>query len=1471
MKNTKTRFLLTAILLFNLLSVVFSEEQVNFQHYSVDNGLSQNTVMAIMQDSKGFMWFGTWDGLNKFDGYEFTIYKSRPGDHSNILTNRIDYIHEDKYGFIWIQTYDGKIHRFDPRKEQFYSLPLQTNRFAYGIERSEKIVESSSGDLWVATNEIGAIRIITDPETYELNIVEYSTHSENTIIDNHINFIFEDQQKTIWLGTNNGLQVINPLSGKIKTYQPNQENENNAFYSIAETDNIIWIGDKEGSVWKYIKKENTFNRVRLYPNARITDIEALDADHLIFTTDIAGFYIYTIGSQTVKNFNAQNTSSISSNRFLSVKVDSYGIAWLEPDQHGVFRYRLSDNSLKLYQPKIDNVNERSLLPNFIVHEDINKNLWINPQGGGFSRYNRQKDLLEYFYNEPGSPGSRFSNVIHAMHTDKAGNIWLCTYNKGLEKVNISKSQFYLSKPNNRENTITSNEVRSFLQTSDNNIIVATKDGTIRFFDESYKELGVLCKNGGLNSGEKINDLAYCMFEDSRKNIWVGTKGGGLLKLIPDYTNKLNPKYIIRRFVHDPLDNYSLTNDNIYSIIEDTSGRILVGSFGGGLNIIQEEEKDGSIKFLSYKNLLTSYPINTSNKIRHLLQDGNTLWIASSNGLLQVDNFMDSNKVKEYYIEKLPNIESSLSNNDVHYLHLDKKNNLWLGTFGGGLSKLLKKATDNSYAEFQNFTSKDGMQNDIVLSIQEDDNGNLWLSSEGGITRFDPHISFFQNFDIFSENGQSYFSEAASLYTTDKEMLFGCNSGYYHFRPNEIKLSTEIPPVEFTRFQLFNNDVSIGVKNSPLDESIGYIKELVLSPKQSVFSLEYAALEYANAEKINYAFMLEGFESDWNYVQRQRKATYTNIGKGTYYFKVKSTNNEGVWVDNEQVLKIKILPSFWETPLAYFLYFILFALALYLVYYLTRMYSKLKNDVVIEQKVTDIKLRFFTNISHELRTPLSLILGPVENILKNEKISESVREQLAIVQRNGDRMLRMINQILDFRKIQNKKMRLKIQPTRVDILIKEICSNFTKEALEKNIQFNFINNAGEAILWIDRDKTDMIIYNLLSNAFKYTPNGKKIEVFINRTSGNGNIQIKVADEGVGIAREKRSFLFERFTSANEIQSISTRQGTGIGLNLVKELVDLHKGVIEVESEIDHGTTFTVTFRDGKEHFANDVDYVIDDRTEEKSVEIHAQSRLDNIEYIVQAKDTPVVLVIEDNDDMRNFLVNVLKKKYQVESAVDGYEGWEKAQQLIPELIVSDLMMPNMDGLQFTEKMKNDPRTSHIPIILLTAKSAIESRLEAMKYGADDYITKPFSPIYLEARVENILEQRKRLQDTYRKNLLELEPAKIEVTSQDEIFLAKLLDIMEKNMDNSELTVEDVVHEIGLGRTVFFNKLKGLTGLSPIEFIREIRIKRAAQLLKSGEHNISEITYMVGMSDSRYFSKCFKKVFGMTPSEYKKNVE
>lgn len=1439
----------------------------SFQHYSVDDGLSQNTVMAITQDHKGFMWFGTWDGLNKFDGYQFTVYKSYPGDNSQITTNRIDFIKEDQAGYIWFQTYDDRFHRFNPRMETFVSLPGKAEHTIAQGRYAGYFLETNPGEIWIITETNGIIRAIPDEETDQLTFIEYSTHSDHKLQSDHINFIEKDKENNVWAGTDKGLHCIKP-DGEIRFYQPNSVKSENNFCAAYICNDEIWFGTADGVLWRYSDADLHFERISLKTEGRITDLEMIDKRYLIATTANDGFYVYDIQKSELDNYSSANEASIKSDHFTSITADSYGLAWLVSDQLGIFRFNPKDASLKHFQPKVDAVHSASLMPNHILFEDVNHRLWVNPQGGGFSWYNRDEDRLEYFFNEPESAECRFSNIIHTAYSDDKGHLWLSTYNKGLEKIISIHSQFQLIKPETKWNTLTSNEVRTLKETSDGFLIVATKDGRTRFYDNTMKNIGFLCKNGSvLENGDYLTDLVYCIHEDTTKRLWLGTKGRGLIILTPVYQSGERPCYTLQQYSHIPEDAYSLSNDNIYNIIQGASNRILIGTFGGGLNIA--EEKDGNIRFIHSGNELTAYPMDKCSKIRDMLLDNdNVLWIATANGLLQINLASNSQEPEIYYSQKIGSRANSLGNNDVHCLHLDKSGTLWIGTFGGGLNKLIHKADKNQPAEFQSYTLTDGLGSDIVLCILEDRQGNLWLSSENTISRYDMQNGMFQNFNVLSETGDAYFSESTGIFHSAGKLLFGSNKGIYAFDPERMLRSNDVPPIEFTSFQLFNQNVEIGGKNSPLAQCIGETQTLTLNHEQSVFSLEYAAIDYENPEKIQYAFMLENFEDNWNYVHNQRKATYTNLPKGIYHFKVKSTNKEGIWMQNEKVMTIIVKPSFWETPVAYIIYALLILVVLFFVYYMATTYNKLRSEIEIEQKVTDIKLRFFTNISHELRTPLSLIMGPVENILRNEKVTPNVREQLQVIQSNTSRMLRMINQILDFRKIQNKKMRLKIQPTHIESLVRETAANFTKEAMDRNIRFEVINKIDDCILWIDRDKTDIILYNLLSNAFKFTPEGKSITVEIDKT--NGFILLKVIDEGIGIPREKRNILFERFSSLHERQSLNNTRGSGIGLNLVKELIDLHKGYIEVDSEPNKGTTFTVMFREGKDHYDDNVDFIVEDvESKENPLQTldvsHISERIPNVGH-----DSISVLIVEDNEEMRTFLTNIFKNKYKIETAEDGTQGLEKARKMVPDIIISDLMMPNMDGLQMTNELKSNEATNHIPIILLTAKTAVESRLEALKYGADDYITKPFSPLYLEARVENILTQRKRLQERYRKELLDLTPQKKEQASPEETFLAKLLDFMERNMDNNELMIDDMVSEMALGRTVFFNKLKSLTGLSPVEFVREVRVKRAAQLLETGQYNITEITYMVGMNDSRYFSKCFKAMYGMTPTEYKKSL-
>ena len=708
----------------------------------------------------------------------------------------------------------------------------------------------------------------------------------------------------------------------------------------------------------------------------------------------------------------------------------------------------------------------------------------------------------------------------------------------------------------------------------------------------------------------------------------------------------------------------------------------------------------------------------------------------------------------------------------------------------------------------------------------------------------------------------------------------------------------------------NEDITPG-DNSLLKVDIDDTDPLVLSHKENIFSVHFAALDYTNPQNIQYAYILDGFEKQWTFADKQRSVTYTNLPKGEYVLRVRSTNSDGVWVDNERILNIVILPSFWETPVAYVLYVLFILIIILVAVYILFTIYRLKHEVSVEQQISDIKLRFFTNISHELRTPLTLIAGPVEQVLKNDKLPADAREQLVVVERNTNRMLRLVNQILDFRKIQNKKMKMQVQ--RVDIVpfVRKVMENFEAVAEEHRIDFLFQTEKEHLYLWVDADKLEKIVFNLLSNAFKYTPNGKMITMFIREDEKM--VSIGVQDQGIGIAENKKKSLFVRFENLVD-KNLFNQASTGIGLSLVKELVEMHKATISVDSHLGEGSCFKVDFLKGKEHYDKEAEFILEDADaparmgqvvdianssiQSETLVSDDSEKIDDVygeEFAKEENSKELMLLVEDNQELREFLRSIFSPMYRVVEAADGKEGASKALKYLPDIIISDVMMPEKDGIEMTRELRADMTTSHIPIILLTAKTTIESKLEGLEYGADDYITKPFSATYLQARVENLLMQRKKLQSFYRDSLMhinistgqeevlvatdmpsaeedvsETPPTTLEMSPNDRKFMDKLVELMEQNMDNGELVVDDLVRELAVSRSVFFKKLKTLTGLAPIEFIKEMRIKRATQLIETGEFNMTQISYMVGINDPRYFSKCFKAQVGMTPTEYRDRV-
>lgn len=1459
-----------------------------FTHYSSEDGLSQNTIMSILQDQKGNIWLATWDGINKFNGYSFKNYKARFDNRIALTHNRVDYMVEDKYGFLWLQTYDNLVYRFDTRTEKFERVPAEGE--GGSAVNIAKIKVLPGGSVWLLSDAEGVVRVNTNPEDYSFTtqwfpVAQSGQNSATTVYQ-----VYEDEAGNEWILSDNGLGMLSPgQTSPVFYFSETTDKEKKggqAFYSCFEHDEEILFGSDKGRVWRYTKSSGQFTLLTLNASSNVVSINALDNGEMLFTTSRDGFFSY-------KGQNNADMEHFPASRFpegaiYSVYVDRASEVWFEQHTPGsIVHFNPHTRVLKREQIAVEPTSTDRSRPAFHAHEDINGVLWVHPYGGGFSRFDRKSNSLQPFHNSLTGHDWRFSNKIHSAFSDSQGNLWMCTHSKGLEKITFQSSQFKVVIPVSHDYESLSNEVRALCEDADRNLWVGTKDGKLRMYDKERVDRGYLTEAGTVSkSGIPMRGNVYFVLQDSKQNLWIATKGDGLVKAEKIDSNRFK----LTRYQHEDGDIYSLSDNNVYCVHEDSFGRIWVATFAGGVNYLTNI--NGKDVFVNHRNNLKGYPIEYCSKARFITGDNKGhIWIGTTVGALMIDeSFKNAEDVKFHHYMRIHDDENSLSNNDVHCIAATQSNELYIGTFGGGLNKLTSLHKDGN-ATFKSYTMNDGVPSDVLLSIREDKNGNLWMSSENGISKFVPSKERFENYadkDVFF---RVRFSEAASEYTESGKMLFGCSSGIFYFHPDSISKSTYVPPIVLSKLLVANKDVLPG-EESVLKKGLDDTNELVLSHKENIFTIQFAALDYSAPSDIQYAYKLEGFEKEWNFVGRQRSATYTNLPKGHYEFMVRSTNADGVWTENTRTLHIEILPSFWETPFALFLYILLFLLIIITAVYVLFTIYRLKHEVSVEQQVTNIKLRFFTDISHELRTPLTLISGPVEYVLENTKLPDDAREQLLVVERNTNRMLRLINQILDFRKIQNHKMKMQVQRINVVAFTRKIMSNFDSVAEEHQIDFMFETEKEELYLWVDADKFEKIVFNLLSNAFKYTPNGKMITVSV--CEDEKTVSVAVEDQGIGIAENKKKSLFVRFENLVDRNLFNQSSSTGIGLSLVKELVEMHKATISVDSKLGKGSCFKVDFQRGKEHYDETVELLKDDATAQLNITEQVTDVASEVPVPVQdeenlsAENLPeeakgTMLLIEDNSELRLFLRSIFAAEYRVVEAVDGDQGLEKALKFLPDIIISDVMMPGKDGIALTRQLRSEMTTSHIPIVLLTAKTSIESKLEGLEYGADDYITKPFSATYLKVRVRNLLQQRQKLQVLYRNELMaggnvadlnqkaEEEKEKApEMSTNDRKFMDKLVELMEKNMDNGDLVVDDFVKELAVSRSVFFKKLKTLTGLAPVEFIKEMRIKRAVQYIETGDYSMTQIAYMVGINDPRYFSKCFKQKMGMTPTEFRDKV-
>lgn len=1411
------------------------------KHFSVSDGLAQGVVMNILQDQKGFIWFSTWNGLNKFDGYTFKTYKTSQEDKYGMGTNRMGTILESQYGDIWCPTYDGQACLFDVQTEKFIDVLHPIKLATRQANLVTRIYSLQKGIAWILCEGGYAYRVDEQLCKKGEGITLYSPFERNLKGEEIFN-IFQDSEEDEWILTNKGISIIG--SKTLDTDYP--------FHFIIQLDRVIYLVSEQGKLGKYDFRTQKLKFIDIpHMQGKIGNVTLIDKNNLALGTD-NGLILYSIPNKSFQHLDIRSATQ-PSNYVESVYRDTYNNLWIFSPTPGITRLHLPTNEKQhLFTPKHE-VIKHGRKSRKIVFEDKIGNLWVVPTEGNFCYFDRKKKELKPLLTDINNPASVFSPLIRYYMLDNQGSCWFATA-RGVEKLCFFPQSYQFNQTDYEA------ETRAFLRDSNNRIWITSKANFVQIYNADGSLEGFLSPSGHIvKEKQAFFNAIYTIMEDKEGQIWLGSKDNGIFLLQKTKANQ----YSIRHFKHHPTDPYSISNNSVYSIFQDSRRNIWVGCYGGGLNLVTHSE-DGKLLFINCNNQLKNFPTDYAMKVRNIAEAaGGVILAGTTDGLLTFPNtFERPEEIKFYRNSREAGVNTSLSANNIMHIYTDKQQTTYIASFTGGLSKILSKELLSNHIEFKNYDKSDGSSSDLALSIIEDSQNQLWVVSENSLSKFNPQKESFENYELSSVYQEFNFSEAIPIINNQNQILLGTDKGFLEIFPEKMQKSQYIPPIVFT---------GLKVQGHVLPISIDDQQAIKLKPSERNVTFQFAALDYVNPNGILYAYRLQGLEENWNEADNNRSASYINLPAGKYELQIKSTNSDGVWTDNVRTLSVQVLPTFWETCWAWLLYSLLFILFTCTVVYVLFYIYRLRHRVDMEQQLANIKLRFFTDISHELRTPLTLISSPVIEVLENEQLSPTSRKHLTLVRQNTERMLRLMNQILDFRKIQNHKMKLLIEETDLIPLLQKVADSFRSIAEEKRMNYQFETSVPSAYGWVDRDKFEKIFFNLISNAFKYTPAGKSISIRI--AVQEDHIKIEVADEGIGIATEKQRSLFQRFETL--VKHNILQPSSGIGLSLVKEMVDMLHGGIEVYSQLGQGSTFTITLPLKKDIFEQDnqAEFILDDSD---STTIQDAEQAWEEDETAKKEDSFSILIVEDNKELRGFLKNILSENYQVIESGHGEEGLQHACEDLPDLIISDVMMPVMDGLEMVKQIKENRDICHIPIILLSAKSSLDDRIAGLEQGIDDYITKPFSATYLKTRIASLLQQRKDLQEMYRAKLSEgrkisetdlLTPSQPQITSYDEQFMQHVMQFMEEQMDNSELTIDDFAEKLLLSRTLFYRKLKSLIGLTPIDFVREIRIKRAMQLIDSGEFNFSQIAYMTGFNDPKYFGKCFKKVTGITPSEYK----
>lgn len=1405
-------FLFALLLAFNVLGR--SKDGLNFRfHYlQIEDGLPQNTINAIAKDQFGFMWFGTNNGICRYDGYSFETFKADEKQANSLPDNMVSAIEPGNDGKLWIGSSNG-LSYFDPNSDRIFNYSTPESGCTEIVKVTAIVAQNNR--LWVGTANHGLF-LLTLTTDKKFQITTHFSVENNNLGNNQVNVVYLGKSGQVYIGTTNEVLMYQETAGQ--------------FVNASQ--------------------------FALLPNAYINDIfESSTGDFYLSTAN--GFFLFRKNSTLpVWYFSIQgNKSSLAHNTVNKIVEDARGNI-LVATLGGLQQFQPATGNFLLFPEEgPDNFKLNNKFVNTLFCDNTG-NVWIGTEKGGINKFNIFQNRFEFYANDPNDKNSLNENTINSILKEREV-LWIGTAGGGLNKVELQTGKFthYTFNANNTT-TISSDYVTSLVRASDG-------------------------------------------------KLWAGTWGGGLCCF------STNGNTIIQRITTlTPGYTNQLVDYFVSSLVNDPRGYLLIGTEGGlsMLNLANHQ----------FTNLLApaNFTVPLSEIGCLLLDSKGFYWIGTRNGLFRFSSkaILD-NHSQTIVLDQLqlfvnnPANAKSLPGNYVISLMEDSDGNIWAGTYGKGLAQLTVTADGGLLCK--NFSQNDGLSNNVIYGIQEDTNGNLWISTDFGLSVMNRANSHFRNF--FKQDGllNNQFYWSASHKSADGELYFGGTEGLNYFKPENIFEYKHIVSPKITRFKIFNQEVKAGEEyhhQIAIRKPIYASDTIRLTYRDNNISFDFSAFDYNLPEKSSFAYMIQQIDKEWVTVPAQRRfATYSNLSGGTYTFLLKASNCDGVWNQTPTKITIIVTPPFWKTQWFRILIVVLVLLTTFLLVQLqmrriieqkkileekvrlrtqkiedqkielehknTEISKQRDEMIVLNNKVKEINLqqmRFFTNISHEFRTPLTLILSPLERLISKSENDDETSSILKIVNRNAQRLLALINQLLEIRKIETGNQELQVELTDIKPFLLEIFHAFSELATNHSIDYNYkidvINSA-----WVDKEKLENVLYNLLSNAFKFTPKGKQITLKATSIKHDGHdyLQISVEDSGTGVAADQLDKLFDRFYQVTESRH-HKNAGTGIGLSLVKSLVEIMYGKVSVKSEPSLGSEFTIEIPVNKHFFAtHEIDttgQVFESGIKNKVAILTDQMTL----HVPVTKTEPSIeiekiLVVEDNHDMRSFICTTLSKYYTVIEAENGKEGYELAKEESPTLIISDVMMPVMNGLELCKKIKNNLYTSHIPLILLTAKGNAEDFIEGLEQGADDYVAKPFNIDILVAKVNAIIENRKKVRNKF-SALEDVQPSELTISALDEQFLNRVNAVVEKYFSDPTFDVDLFASELFVSRSQLYKKLKVITDLSANDYINVYRLKKSVELIKQGTMQISEIAYSIGFNDPKYFSRIFKKYYKCSPSEY-----